>query len=79
MTVVTMRSASKQRLADALYNRRRPASSIVTLACNTTDETCFCTSVGLSPASERGSDVMLFDIGEDTYDGCLEPTIPEES
>jgi len=56
--------------ADELYNRRRAATTIVTLACNTADETCFCTSVGLSPASERGSDVMLFDIGEDTYEVC---------
>lgn len=54
--------------ADEFYNRRRAATTVITLACNSFDETCFCTSVGLGPVSERGSDVMLFDIGEDKYE-----------
>lgn len=53
---------------DEFYNRRRKATTVVTLACNTFDEDCFCTSVGLGPASERGSDVMLCDLGEGAYE-----------
>ncbi len=56
--------------ADEFYNRRRAATTVVTLACHSFDETCFCTSVGLSPVSERGSDVILFNIGDDKYEVC---------
>lgn len=44
---------------DASYNARRAATTIVSLACTEWDSQCFCTSVGLGPASERGSDVLL--------------------
>lgn len=58
--------------ADEFYNRRRAAATVITLACTQADETCFCTSVGLAPDAERGSDVLLFDIGNDTYEvACL--------
>ena len=53
---------------DEFYNRRRAATTVITLACSVADESCFCTSVGLGPVSERGSDVMLFDIGEQRYE-----------
>ena len=49
---------------DEFYNRRRAATTVVTLACTAHDENCFCTSVGLSPAAERGSDVLLLDLGD---------------
>jgi ferredoxin len=49
---------------DEFYNRRRAATTVVTLACATHDENCFCTSVGLSPAAERGSDVLLLELGD---------------
>ena len=53
---------------DEFYNRRRAATTVITLACNIADESCFCTSVGLGPVSERGSDVMLFDLGDHNYE-----------
>jgi ferredoxin len=56
---------------DELYNRRREATTVVTLACTAHDESCFCTSVGLSPNAERGSDAMLFDLGEAYEVHCL--------
>ena len=57
---------------DEFYNRRRAATSVVTLACSSHDESCFCTSVGLGPAAERGSDVMLFELGDGNYEvRCL--------
>jgi hypothetical protein len=45
---------------DEFYNRRRRATTVVTLACTTHDANCFCTSVGLGPDSEQGSDVLPF-------------------
>jgi len=53
---------------DDFYNRRRAAATVVTLACAAHDDECFCTSVGLGPAAERGSDVMLFDAGDGSYE-----------
>ena len=44
---------------DDFYNRRRAATTIVTVACSAADESCFCTSVGLAPDATRGSDAIL--------------------
>jgi ferredoxin len=38
---------------------RRKATTIVSLACDGVDSSCFCTSVGLSPDTTKGSDVLL--------------------
>jgi len=57
--------------ADKLYNERRAATTIVTLTCKAHDEACFCTSVGLSPQAEQGSDVLLFDLGDEYEVRCL--------
>ena len=50
---------------DSQYNARRAATTIVTIACTWHDDACFCTSVGLAPDAERGSDAVLvpFDDG----------------
>jgi len=57
---------------DGFYNRRRQLSTVVTLACREHDDHCFCTCVGSGPADERGSDAMLFDLGDGTYEvRCL--------
>lgn len=57
---------------DAFYNRRRELTTVVTLACQRHDAHCFCTSVGLAPDAERGSDVLLLDLGDDSYEvRCL--------
>lgn len=57
---------------DEFYNRRRELTTVVTLACKEHDEYCFCTSVGLGPAAERGSDVLLLELGEGEYEvRCL--------
>ena len=52
---------------DEAYNRRREATTVITLACTGSDEECFCTSVGLGPEAERGSDAMLFGRGDGTF------------
>lgn len=53
---------------DSQYNARRAATTIVTIACTTHDDACFCTSVGLAPTAERGSDVLLLPIGDGSYE-----------
>ena len=57
---------------DELYNLRRQLTTVVTLACTAHDDACFCTSVGLGPAAERGSDAMLLELGDGEYEvRCL--------
>lgn len=57
---------------DEFYNRRRAATTIVTFACTECDSHCFCTSVGLSPHAEKGSDAILFELGDGSYEvRCL--------
>jgi ferredoxin len=57
---------------DSQYNARRAAATIVTIACTTHDDACFCSSVGLGPAAERGSDVILLPFGDGSYEvRCL--------
>ena len=56
---------------DEKYNRRRAATAVVTLACSSHDESCFCTSVGLGPQADQGSDVLLFDLGAEYEVRCL--------
>jgi ferredoxin len=53
---------------DAQYNERRNAMTVVTLACSKWDEQCFCTSVNLGPAADKGSDVLLYDLGDGSYE-----------
>ena len=52
---------------DKFFNERREQTLLVTYACRTApDEACFCASVGLSPSSDQGSDVMLFAVDDST-------------
>jgi formate hydrogenlyase subunit 6/NADH:ubiquinone oxidoreductase subunit I len=44
---------------DDLWFGRRDATTILTLACTSCDDSCFCTALGLSPESRRGSDWFL--------------------
>jgi ferredoxin len=53
--------------ADDFYNRRRAATTVVSLACDSHDDACFCTSVGLGPASEKGADAILHPAGGGRY------------
>ncbi len=50
--------------ADAAYNRRRELTTIVSLACQSFDAHCFCTSVHSGPDDPRGSDAMLYALDE---------------
>ncbi|TCD47435.1 4Fe-4S dicluster domain-containing protein [Chlorobium sp. N1] len=44
---------------DEYWFRRRESSVVFTIACREPDEFCMCTSLGLSPDSAKGSDVLL--------------------
>ncbi|MGR3219674.1 MAG: 4Fe-4S dicluster domain-containing protein, partial [Candidatus Anammoxibacter sp.] len=44
---------------DPFWVRNRDLTTIISFACTKCDEYCFCTSVGLSPASKKGADIMI--------------------
>ena len=44
---------------DEFYNARREACTIVSLACVSADEHCFCTTMGGSPDGTDGADAVL--------------------
>jgi ferredoxin len=48
---------------DELWNGRRAASTILTLACPVEDDSCFCTAVGAAPDGTRGADGLLTPVG----------------
>jgi formate hydrogenlyase subunit 6/NADH:ubiquinone oxidoreductase subunit I len=44
---------------DEFFLERRKKTTIIGLACTTSDDACFCTAVGLSPSETKGSDLFL--------------------
>lgn len=45
---------------DEFFNRRVENTVVIGMSCGFADQNCFCTSVGLSPVSEKGSDIFLY-------------------
>lgn len=54
---------------DEAFRRMRENTSIITVACNSSDGSCFCTAMGVSPADSRGSDLILYPM-DDGYAVC---------
>lgn len=52
-------------IQDSYYLKRRNNTTIIALACNEPQSTCFCTALDGGPANEEGSDVILFDLGSE--------------
>ena len=52
---------------DEFFNLREKHFIIIGLICTSFDEYCFCTSVGSSPVSEKGSDVFLIPLDENNF------------
>jgi formate hydrogenlyase subunit 6/NADH:ubiquinone oxidoreductase subunit I len=52
---------------DEFFNKRRENTVIIGLACNYSDEYCFCNSVGLSQNSEKGSDIFLTEQNDGSF------------
>ena len=46
-------------IEDEFFTKRLEKLAIIGLSCHTSDEYCFCTSVGLKPDSSKGSDILL--------------------
>lgn len=51
---------------DRFFNEKAENSIVIGTACGYQDEFCFCTSVNLSPSTEKGSDLFLIPIDENT-------------
>lgn len=49
---------------DSYYKNRREHGTVVSLACNQPEETCFCTAFGIDPANPAG-DVQAWMFGDD--------------
>ncbi|MBN2442016.1 MAG: 4Fe-4S dicluster domain-containing protein [Spirochaetales bacterium] len=52
---------------DPYYAARRYNSLIISFACPTMTDTCFCTSINGSPVGSEGSDIMVYDLGESLF------------
>lgn len=52
---------------DKFFNERANRSIVIGVACSYQDEFCFCTSVGTSPSSEKGSDLFLIPLDDKNY------------
>jgi len=50
---------------DIHFKRRIDKATLITVSCSEADNSCFCTSVGLSPSSTKGSDIVLTKISND--------------
>jgi ferredoxin len=48
---------------DPYVQSRRAKTTVITLACNSPADTCFCVAVGGGPSGTRGTDLLLSDIG----------------
>jgi formate hydrogenlyase subunit 6/NADH:ubiquinone oxidoreductase subunit I len=52
---------------DEFFNLRAKHFFMIGMMCKAHDEYCFCTSVGCSPVSEKGSDIFLIPLSENEY------------
>jgi len=76
---------------DAYYKVRKEHTTLIAVSCAKADAACFCTSVGLTPGSTTGSDILLTVMGDVYYaeistekgKAVLDPTLfidsPEKS
>jgi sulfhydrogenase subunit beta (sulfur reductase) len=52
-----------EQYADPYYRKRRDNTLIVSIACDSPAATCFCSSIGGSPSSTAGADIISFNLG----------------
>ncbi len=52
---------------DSFYFKRREATCLISIACSSCDDACFCTSLGFDPKSTEGSDILLIPCEGDVY------------
>ena len=56
---------------DEFYFTRRRSAALISFACETIDEACFCTSVGVKPQSSQGSDILFKRDINGNYLACI--------
>ena len=62
-----------EKFIDPYYRSRKDNSVIISLACSEPLETCFCTSVGGSPAGREGADILAFVMKDSLlFEACSE-------
>ncbi len=62
-----------EKFIDPYYRGRRDNSIIISLACREPLKTCFCTSVGASPAGKEGADILAFEVKDSLiFEACSE-------
>jgi len=66
-SLASLRSVFTWDFIDEFYTRREDRLVVLTVACTAADAECFCTTVGLSPASTDGSDVRLLETEDGDY------------
>jgi sulfhydrogenase subunit beta (sulfur reductase) len=63
----TLRSIFCWDINDEFFTKRLEKLVVIGLSCHTSDEYCFCTSVGLAPDSSKGSDILLSQLNNGDY------------
>ncbi|MDO5565620.1 MAG: hypothetical protein Q4G59_03110, partial [Planctomycetia bacterium] len=53
---------------DRFYQSRRENSTVVSFACTHADQHCFCSDMGGGPDNPSGSDALLFDLGDGSFE-----------
>jgi sulfhydrogenase subunit beta (sulfur reductase) len=63
----SLRSIFCWEIEDEIFSKRMEKLAVIGLSCHMSDEYCFCTSVGLGPDSEKGSDILLLRLQDGNY------------
>lgn len=58
-------------ITDEFFSKRLEKIAVIGLSCHLSDEYCFCTSVGLAPDSQKGSDILLTKLQNGDYHALI--------
>ncbi len=53
---------------DRFFQQRREKTTVVSFACKESDAHCFCSAVGGGPENTTGTDAILYDLGDGTFE-----------
>lgn len=66
-SIASLRSVFTWDFVDEYYTKREDLALLISIACTDGDAACFCTSVGLTPDTSEGSDLLLRETEGDDY------------
>ena len=66
-SVASLRSVATWDYIDEYHTKREDAATVITVACITGDDSCFCTALQLTPDTREGSDILLLETVEGAY------------